>query len=76
MNPVAAKAVSETNAQRLAMTDTPRGTGQLTQVLRRAQFVRWSAQVLHSGNDETPLHHRGPEEDSFWTCFKHTSKKQ
>jgi len=72
MKPVAARAVSEMNAQSLAVNGSRRDTEQLTQVLRRAQFVRWSAQVLHSGDDETPLHHWGPEKDSFWTCFMHT----
>ena len=76
MKPVAARAISEINARRSAVTGIQRDAEQPTQVLRRAQFVRRSAQVLHSGDDETPLHQWGPEEDSFWTCFMHASEKQ
>ena len=75
MNPVAAKAVPRNEGEILSVTMLRTIPEERTQVLRHTQFIRRSAQVLNSSNNETPLHHRGPEEDGFWSCSMHTSEK-
>ena len=76
MKPVAAKAVPRDEGKTLSVT-TPRTIPEeRTQILRHAQFIRRSVQVLNSSDNEAPLHHRGPEEDGLWSCSMHTNEKK
>lgn len=33
------------------------------------EFICWSSHISQTCYDQTPFEHRGPEENSFWTCW-------
>ena len=76
MKPVAAKAVPRKEDEKFRAAAPRTIAEERTQVLRHAQFICRSAQVLNSSEDETPLHHRGPKEDGFRSCPMRTSEKK